>query len=150
MPLFDFRCDCGERFERFLTSWRADNPACPHCGAPGRRLPGCASLVGGARPPVSADQAPTSWEGTGRGNREYVARWRHALDKRSGFEEKYPELATKREAVAAHEGRFEHAPLTYRELAERSVASGDANQAAMEASRARTETPGVSTQITPS
>ncbi|OLT43099.1 FmdB family transcriptional regulator [Saccharomonospora sp. CUA-673] len=142
MPLFDYRCGCGMRFERLQSSWHAPDPLCPACGAGVRRLPGSVALTGAARPPAGPDGAPTSWEGTGRGNREYVAEWRRTLERRQRLAESYPELSTKRDAVAAHEGRFERAPLTYRELADRASASGDATQAAAEAARdRRKETP---------
>lgn len=140
MPLFDYRCRCGARFEKLMRSWREANPDCPRCGEHSERVPSRVALVGGARPPVGADQAPNSWEGTRRGDREYVAAWRRALDRRSKLEEKYPELATKREAIAAHEGVFEKAPLTYRELAQRATSSGDANSAAAEAGRSQKPT----------
>lgn len=137
MPLFDYRCPCGARFEKLQPSWRSPDPDCPACGASASRMPSAVSLAGGAQPPVGPDQAPTSWEGTGRGDREYVAQWRRKLEHRERLAEKYPELSTRREAVAAHEGRFERAPLTYRELAQRASASGDATAAAAEAARSR-------------
>ncbi|MFF5989340.1 FmdB family zinc ribbon protein [Prauserella flavalba] len=137
MPLFDYRCDCGARFEKLVRSWRDADQACPACGRDSHRLPGRVALTGGARPPAGPDQAPTSWEGTGRGDREYVAAWRRTLDRRERLAEKYPELSTKRDAIAAHEGVFEKAPLTYKELAQRSASSGDANQGAAEAVQAR-------------
>lgn len=137
MPLFDYRCRCGARFEKLQPSWRSPDPDCPACGASASRMPSAVSLAGGARPPAGPDQAPTSWEGTGRGDREYVAQWRRKLEHRERLAEKYPELSTRRDAVAAHEGRFERAPLTYRELAQRASASGDATAAAAEAARSR-------------
>lgn len=138
MPLFDYRCSCGARFEKLQPSWRSPDPDCPACGASTSRMPPAVSLAGGARPPAGPDQAPTSWEATGRGDREYVAQWRRTLEHRERLAEKYPELSTRRDAVAAHEGRFERAPLTYRELAQRAAASGDATAAAAEAARSRT------------
>ncbi|KMS84900.1 FmdB family transcriptional regulator [Streptomyces regensis] len=137
MPLFDYRCGCGARFERLQPSWRSADPDCPACGDTVHRLPGSVALTGSARPPAGPDEAPTSWEGTGRGDREYVAAWRRTLENRQRLAEKYPELSTKRDAIAAHEGRFERAPLTYRELAGRAATSGDATRGAAEAARAR-------------
>ncbi|MBM7278015.1 zinc ribbon domain-containing protein [Gordonia rubripertincta] len=137
MPLYDFRAACGIEFEQLLPSWQDDNPRCPHCGGTSTRLLRTVNIGGGAVTPPSADSAPTSWEGTRRGDREYVAQWRRRLDERARFEERHPEFATRREAVAAHEGSFEHAPLTYRELAERAETSTDATKAAAEAGLAR-------------
>ncbi|MCR8898193.1 zinc ribbon domain-containing protein [Gordonia sp. GONU] len=137
MPLYDFRAICGTEFEHLLSSWQDEAPACPHCGGASTRLLRTVNIGGGATLPPSAAAAPNSWEGTRRGDREYVAHWRRRLDERARFEERNPEFATRREAVAAHEGAFEHAPLTYRELAERAGADKDATTAVTEASRAR-------------
>lgn len=126
MPIFDFRSECGTRFEALIDSWAAPNPACPHCGAETSRIPGL-GRVGGARPPAGDEGAPMSWEGTHRGDREYIAGWRRRLDRRRSFEERHPEHATRRDAVAAHEGVFERAPLTYRELAARAETRAEAS-----------------------
>lgn len=137
MPTFDFRCDCGARFEKFTRSWRDANPDCPSCGGETSRLPGRISLLGGARPPEGDAHAPTSFDGAQRGNSEFVAHWQRKLETRRKFEEKHPEHQVRREAIAAHEGAFERAPLTYKELAQRSVSTGDANAGAAAASRDR-------------
>ncbi len=138
MPRFDFRCACGAQFESLLTSWSSPNPDCPQCATPTSRLPSRISIVGGTRPPPGDEHAPTSFEGTGNGNREYITEWRRKLDVRQKFEDRNPEYATRREAVAAHEGAFSRQPLTYKELASRAASSGDATAAAAEASKART------------
>ena len=139
MPIYDFRSECGLRFEATTASWTAPNPACPHCGAPTRRLPGLA-LMGGAAPPAGDRGAPTSWEGTRRGDSAYIARWRNRLDERRRFEERHPEHAVRRDAVAAHEGIFAGAPLTYRELARRAEQSGSVVAARGEAAASRIAT----------
>lgn len=138
MPRFDFRCACGAQFESLLSSWSSPNPDCQQCAAPTTRLPSRISVGGGARPPQGDEHAPTSFEGTGNGNRDYITNWRRKLDVRQTFEERNPEYATRREAVAAHEGAFSRQPLTYKELASRAASSGDATAAAAEASAART------------
>ena len=138
MPRYDFRCPCGTQFEGLLASWAAPDPECPRCGQQTARLPSRISPIGNARPPMGDTRAPTSFEGTGNGNREYIAEWRRRLDTRRRFEEANPEHATKREAIAAHEGAFSTQPLTYRELAGRAASTGDATAAAAEASKART------------
>lgn len=81
--------------------------------------------------------APQSWEGVHRGDREYVTKWRRALDARQEFEARHPDQAEHRDAVAAHEGGFERKPLTYKELAARAAGGKNAGQAAAEASRER-------------
>lgn len=137
MPLFDFRCACGAQFEHLLRSWSSPNPPCSECALPTTRMPGRIAVLGAARPPRGDAGAPTSFEGTGNGNREYIAHWRRTLDRRREFEERNPEHATRREAIAAHEGSFATKPLTYRELAGRAATTGDATAAAAEASQAR-------------
>lgn len=137
MPTFDFSCECGARFEKFLLSWRHDNPACPACEGETHRLPSRIALLGGARPPEGDARAPTSFEGARRGDSAFVAHWQRKLETRRAFEEKHPEHHVRREAVAAHEGAFERAPLTYKELAERSAPSGDADVGAAAATRSR-------------
>lgn len=137
MPTYDFRCECGVRFEEFMRSMSHANPSCPDCGSPTNRVPSPIAMLGAARPPEGDANAPRSFEGTHRGNSEFIAHWQRKLEKRRTFEEKYPEHHVRREAVAAHEGAFERAPLTYKELADRSAATGDANVGAAEASRVR-------------
>ena len=136
MPTYDFRSECGLRFEATTASWTSPNPACPHCGAPTRRIPGI-GLLGGAAPPAGDRGAPASWEGTRRGDTEYIARWRRRLDERRRFEERHPEHVERRDAVAAHEGVFERAPLTYRELARRAGQVGSVAEARMQAAADR-------------
>jgi len=137
VPTFDFRCECGVRLERFLRSWRDENPTCPECASATHRLPSRIALLGGARPPEGDTNAPTSFDGARRGDSEFVAHWQRKLEKRRTFEEKHPEHHVRREAVAAHEGAFERAPLTYKELAQRSAATGDANAGAAAATAER-------------
>lgn len=33
MPIYEFSCDCGTRFERFLSYWDSDTPQICECGA---------------------------------------------------------------------------------------------------------------------
>lgn len=142
MPLYDFACACGNRFEVLVPSWSSPAPDCPDCGARTVRRPPSPALGAGATPPAAMSTAPQSWEGVHRGDREYVTRWRRALEVRQEFEARHPEHAEKREAVAAHEGAFQNRPLTYRELADRAAAGKNATQAAAEASRERRADPG--------
>ncbi|WAL68377.1 zinc ribbon domain-containing protein [Amycolatopsis cynarae] len=139
MPLYDYVSDCGTRFEKLVESWRTPNPPCPHCGGPTRRAPSRISMIGAAAPPPGDTGAPTSWEGTGGGDRATIAHWRRRLETRRAFEERHPEHATRREAIAAHEGVFERTPLTYRELAGRAAESRDATQGAAAAAQERTK-----------
>lgn len=140
MPLYDYACACGTRFELLVASWSSPNPDCPACGTTTTRRPPSPAMHGGsasAVPPPAMSTAPQSWEGVHRGDREYVTNWRRTLDARQEFEARHPEHAEHRDAVAAHEGSFERKPLTYKELAARAVTSKNATQAAAEASRAR-------------
>jgi putative FmdB family regulatory protein len=142
VPLYDYACACGTRFEALVLSWSTPDPDCPDCGTATVRRPPSPAVHGsaGAAPPPAMSTAPRSWEGVHKGDREYVTRWRKALDARQEFEARNPEHREHRDAVAAHEGVFERRPLTYRELASRAATSGNASQAATEASRERTTT----------
>ncbi len=133
MPTYDFRCDCGNRFERFLGSLRDANPACPGCAGMTFRLPSRIALLGQIRAPQGDARAPKSYEGTHRGNSEFIAHWQRKLEARRVFEDTHPEHHVRRDAIAAHEGAFQRAPLTYRELAARSPTTADASPAVAEA-----------------
>lgn len=117
MRIYDYACGCGARFEAMVTD--ADiTPPCTACGGQTRRLPSAgAALLGHARLPATADAAPKSWEGTLRGDSEYIAHWQRTLDKRAALEARNPELVEQRSPVVAHEGRYHAAPLTVDELA---------------------------------
>jgi putative FmdB family regulatory protein len=137
MPVYDYACACGVRFEMLVPSWSSPAPGCPQCGATTSRRPPAPAVIGGAAPPAAMSAAPTSWEGVGRGDRELITKWRREMDRRQEFEARHPEHAEHREAIAAHEGVFERRPLTYKELAARATTTRDATRAAAEASRER-------------
>ncbi|MEV1293664.1 zinc ribbon domain-containing protein [Pseudonocardia sp. NPDC049635] len=137
MPVYDFACRCGRRFELLVPSWSSPAPDCPQCGATTTRRPPSPAMHGRAAPPPSMASAPRSWEGLNNGDRDTITHWRRTVEARQEFEARHPEHREQRDAIAAHEGRFERAPLTYRELAARASGHGDAGRAAAEASRAR-------------
>jgi putative FmdB family regulatory protein len=114
MPIYEYACDCGYRFERLARIADADGPApaCPACGAGARRVPSAAALGGQARVPPGRESAPRSWEQANHGDRDTIRYWRRNLEQRAKLEEKYPELAGDNRAVLAHEGRYAAAPLT--------------------------------------
>lgn len=138
MPLYDYRCPCGARFEMMVPSWSSPAPDCPLCGATTARRPPSPAMHGRAKAPTPMSAAPQSWEGVRRGDRETVTRWRREVERRQEFEARHPEHAEHRDAIAAHEGVFERRPLTYKELAARAATTGDATAAAAEASKDRT------------
>lgn len=114
MPLYEYACGCGTRFEKVVPFAAADSPdlACPACGAPGaRRVIASAALLGRASPPPGRDAAPRSWEQAGGGDRALIGEWQRTLEKRGKLEEKYPELAPDTRPVLAHEGRYAAEPL---------------------------------------
>jgi len=114
MPLYEYACGCGARFEKMIPFADADSPSlgCPACGAAGpRRVIASAALLGQASPPPGRDAAPRSWEQAGHGDRELVGQWHRTLEKRQKLEEKYPELAGDTRPVLAHEGRYSRQPL---------------------------------------
>lgn len=137
MPLYDYACACGVRFEVLVPSWSSHAPSCPECGQTTSRRPPAPAVIGSVAPPPPMSAAPKSWEGVGHGNRELITKWRHEVERRQEFEARHPEHAERREAIAAHEGAFERRPLTYKELAARAAAHKDATRAAAEASRER-------------
>jgi putative FmdB family regulatory protein len=114
MPLYEYACGRGHRFERLVPFADADSPslACPSCGATEcRRLPSSAALLGRAAPPPGRDAAPRSWEETHGGDRDTILHWQRTLEQRRKLEEKYPELSGDTRPVLAHEGRYAAAPL---------------------------------------
>ena len=110
MPIYDYRCDCGVRFER-LVARDAPTPPCPGCGGEARKVPSRPALHGTADPGPSKEYMPQTWKGTHRGDREYVTGLQRQWEKRERLEAKHPELRGDTRPVAAHEGRYENAPL---------------------------------------
>lgn len=110
MPIYDYRCDCGLRFER-LVGRDAPAPACPECGGDSRKVPSRPALHGTADPGLSREQMPQTWRGVYNGNPEYIASMRKQWERRQKLEEKHPELAGDTRPVIAHEGRYEQVPL---------------------------------------
>ncbi|MFD4249240.1 FmdB family zinc ribbon protein [Amycolatopsis thermoflava] len=110
MPIYDYACDCGNRFEALVPSSASPAPSCA-CGSSPRRLPSAVRLGGVASAGPSRDDAPKSWRGTRNGDRETVRHWHQQMTRREKLEQKYPELAGDRRPVLAHEGRFAAAPL---------------------------------------
>ncbi|MEV0538456.1 FmdB family zinc ribbon protein [Nocardia salmonicida] len=110
MPIYDYACDCGNRFEALVPSSDSVVPDCM-CGARPRRLPPGVRLGGVTEIGPSRDDAPKSWRGTGNGDRDTIRHWHQQMTRREKLEQKYPELAGDRRPVLAHEGRFAGAPL---------------------------------------
>jgi putative FmdB family regulatory protein len=78
VPIFVYRCDCGNRFER-LVPRDADAPACPACGSDTRKIPAGPRLgrMGGGKPagPAAARaDVPIPWRGVVSGGAEKVHR----------------------------------------------------------------------------
>ena len=111
MPIYDYRCGCGMRFERLVPSSLSAPPACPTCGDPTARVPSTFAIGGRANPGLSQEEMPQTWRGTNNGDREYVGHLQRQWDRRQRLEEKYPELQSDRRPIIAHEGRYEGAPL---------------------------------------
>lgn len=137
MPVYDYACSCGARFETMVPSWSSPAPGCPACGEATRRCPPAPAVRGRAAPPPAMSTAPQSWAGVNNGDRDTITGWRRRMDARREFEARHPEHTEHRDAVAAHEGSFERRPLTYKELAARASTSKDATAAAAEASQDR-------------
>lgn len=104
MPIYDYGCSCGHRFEALLSRPGSADPACPNCGGVPSRRPARFAVGGRADPGPAAADAPHSWQGTHGGDRDYVTHWRRQLDRRAALEERHPELASERRPVLSHEG----------------------------------------------
>lgn len=148
MPLYDYACSCGTRFEMMVPTWDSPAPGCPACGSAASRRPPSPAMHGRAAPPAAMSTAPQSWEGVNNGDRETITHWQRQMDVRQEFESRHPEHKEHRDAVAAHEGSFERRPLTYKELASRAATSKDATSAAAEAGRDRQKNPGTTSSTT--
>ena len=110
VPLYDYRCAAGHRFEAMAPIAASDRAACP-CGADGVKVPSRISIGGLADPGRSMEQMPQTWRGTYEGNREYLGQLRREWGARQKLEEKHEELRGDRRPILAHEGRFHGAPL---------------------------------------
>lgn len=110
MPIYEYRCGCGHRFEE-LQPLGAAAPGCPACGRQALKVPSRVSLGNVASPGPGPADAPHTWEQTGGGDRETIRHWQRQLDARARLEEKHPELAGDRRPVLAHEGRYARNPL---------------------------------------
>ncbi|GAA4846933.1 zinc ribbon domain-containing protein [Saccharopolyspora rosea] len=111
MPIYEYRCDCGTRFERLLRTRDCPDQPCPRCGASAAKVPSALSLGGQADAGLPRERMPQTWRGTYEGDREYVTRLRRDWARRERLEERHPELAGDTRPVLAHEGRFHGAPL---------------------------------------
>jgi putative FmdB family regulatory protein len=111
MPMYDYRCSAGHRFERNVALSDETAQSCPACGGPSAKIPSRIALGGTARTGRAMEQMPQTWRGTHDANREYVTALRREWDVRQRLEDKHPELQGDRRPILAHEGRFENAPL---------------------------------------
>ncbi len=106
MPVYEYRCRCGGRFERFEPLSAAAGPIhCPDCGAAeARRVPSPFARLGRADPGPDRTKWPRTWEELGHGDRETIARWQRIVERRLELEERHPELAPPpTRPVASHE-----------------------------------------------
>jgi putative FmdB family regulatory protein len=71
MPIFEYRCDCGMRFERLVPRDQAA-PECPECGGATRKIPSGPRLARGASP--GSGTVPVPWRGTVGGGPEKMQR----------------------------------------------------------------------------
>src|SRR5947209_17370367 len=112
MPIYEYACECGYRFEALVRSADEPAPLCPACGGVPRRRPASrVALIGRAVLPPGRERAPRSWEETNGGDRETVLHWQRTLEQREKIESKYPELAGDSRPVLAHEGPYAAEPL---------------------------------------
>ena len=110
VPLYDYRCSAGHRFEAMAPLTAPASGVCP-CGADAVKVPSRVALGGVADTGRPMELMPQTWRGTYEGNREYLGELRREWGTRQKLEEKHPELAGDQRPILAHEGRFEGAPL---------------------------------------
>ncbi|HWP63171.1 MAG TPA: zinc ribbon domain-containing protein [Candidatus Binatia bacterium] len=111
MPVYEYRCRCGERFDRFEPLSAAAGPIdCPSCGATeARRVPSPFARLGLADPGPDRSAWPRTWEAVGHGDRETIARWQRLVERRLDLERRHPELAPPpAKPVASHEHHHPH------------------------------------------
>jgi len=125
VPIYDYRCGCGRRFE-VIQSLTAPDPGCPDCGGPSARVPAAPALGGRASAGRSQEYMPQTWRGTRGGNREHLTELRREWAARERLEAKHPELAGDTRPVLAHEGRYHGAPLRAGDPMPGPAAAGDA------------------------
>jgi putative FmdB family regulatory protein len=110
VPLYDYRCSAGHRFEAMAPLTAPGSGVCP-CGADAVKVPSRVALGGVADSGRPMELMPQTWRGTYEGNREYLGELRREWGTRQTLEEKHPELAGVQRPILAHEGRFHGAPL---------------------------------------
>ena len=110
VPLYDYRCSAGHRFEAMAPLTAGSSATC-RCGSDAVKVPSRVALGGVADTGRPMELMPQTWRGTYEGNREYLGELRREWDTRQKLEEKHPELAGDRRPILAHEGRFHGAPL---------------------------------------
>jgi putative FmdB family regulatory protein len=111
MPLYDYRCPQGHRFERLAAIEFGASQPCPACGESSTKLPSSFAIGGRADPGLAMEQMPQTWRGTYHGNREYVGQLQRQWEQRQKLEDKHEELRGDRRPIIAHEGRFHDNPL---------------------------------------
>jgi putative FmdB family regulatory protein len=110
VPLYDYRCSAGHRFEAMAPLTAPGSGVCP-CGADAVKVPSRVALGGVADSGRPMELMPQTWRGTYEGNREYLGELRREWGTRQKLEEKHPELAGDPRPILAHEGRVHGAPL---------------------------------------
>ena len=73
MPIYKYRCDCGQDFERIMPM-NAEAPPCPDCGSSTRKIPAGFSIGGGAAPIPARPTSSSLWREAFHGKPEKVRR----------------------------------------------------------------------------
>lgn len=111
MPLYDYQCPQGHRFEQMATIESGASQPCPACGEVSVKVPSGFAIGGRADPGLAMDRMPQTWRGTYHGNREYIGQLQRQWERRQKLEDKHEELRGDRRPIIAHEGRFHDNPL---------------------------------------
>jgi putative FmdB family regulatory protein len=84
MPIYDYRCSCGERREEYSPTYTPAPPMCARCDVAMERLiSGLGRLMGSGPSVELLAPVPTSWDGLNQGSRQATTYWRRELDRRA-------------------------------------------------------------------
>lgn len=116
MPIYTYRCDCGQDFDR-LMPMSASPPPCPSCGGLTRKIPAGFNLGTGAQTkPVGGKSGPgdrvdpsSLWRAAFKGKPEKV---RRELEFRRGLEANQVGSQTSERSEMGPERNVEPTPLS--------------------------------------
>lgn len=82
MPIYEYRCECGQRRQMFSHAFTPKLPSCESCGRDMARRVSVPAGLPRAAAPAALSPVPRSWDGLKGGSREAITYWRGELDRR--------------------------------------------------------------------